>query len=150
MEYKDSLSFPKFRLFAFISMAAVAAIVPFGQANPKEWKEMLPKTSVEMVYLAMLMGILANTLNWIGVYLVSRFRAAILSRTDYPYMCVSVLLAITCLAHLVLPVDDPRSSESKLFFLIVLAVSLHNIRTYWLYFQKKRKYRPRENRKRLL
>jgi len=104
-----------------------------------------------MVYFAILMGILVNTLNWIRVYLVSRFRADILSRTDYPYMCVSVLLDLACAAHLMMSEDAPdKASESKLFFFIVLALSVLTVRTYWLYFQKKRKYRPRENRKRLL
>jgi len=46
------------------------------------------------------------------------------------------LLAIASVAYFVL--SEVGKLGDKLFFLIVFAVSAHNIRLYWLYFRKKR------------
>jgi len=91
MRYKESISRQRFLLFAFISMAVVVMVVQSGHANLAEWRNILPKTVPDAISFGMLMSILANTLNWTRVYIVSLFRKEVLSRTDYPYICVSVL-----------------------------------------------------------
>lgn len=135
MRYKESMKTSLFILFVFISGVILYEILRSGKTDTSVWQSLLPKGGKETFSFIVALVIILNTLNWCIVYFISLFQEKIWQRTDYPFLILSLALAIAVVIRLV-----SSGIVTDRFFLTLAAgvFSVYNIYQYWLGFKKKK------------
>ncbi len=135
MRYKDSIKTSLFILFAFISGAIIFEILQSGKANPQMWQSLLPKKGTEVFSFFVALFIFLNTLNWSLVYLISRFNEKIWQRIDYPFLILSIALAVSVAIRLF---SSGIPTKRILLTAVAGIFAVYNVYRYWSYFKKRK------------
>ena len=99
------------------------------------WHNVLPKSSMDIVYFIMIAGMLLNALNWSVVYLISKKKASILLKTDFVYLLLSSIIFFTSVFAIFFIIEK---SYDNFFIWIAAIFSGLRIYKYYCYFKSKR------------
>lgn len=135
MRYKESISFGAYLAFIFISVVLISEARATMRIPDTVWRDLLPKSNIEIIYYITLAAIFLNTLNWSIICVASKFMDTILFKVDYIYLILSLTIFSTAAFGMFL------SIKANAMDIFILAAGLHSARNlfkFWRCFSAKK------------